>query len=64
MKGFARVIVVFLTLVALAVGFVGGTVVLDVFQPSNKQCQYRRQLRGQVGRHSVSAWRSACKTMD
>lgn len=36
MKGFARVIVVFLTLIALAVGFVGGTVVLDVFQPSNK----------------------------
>lgn len=36
MKGFARVIVVFLTLIALAVGFVGGTVVLDVTQPANK----------------------------
>ena len=36
MKGFARVAVVFLTLVALVVGFLGATVVLDVFQPANK----------------------------
>lgn len=35
MKGFARFVVVVLTLVALVVGFVGGTVALDVFQPTN-----------------------------
>jgi UPF0755 protein len=35
MKGFARFAVVVLTLVALVVGFVGGTVALDVFQPAN-----------------------------
>jgi UPF0755 protein len=36
MKGFARVVVVFLTLGALVVGFAGATVALDVFQPANK----------------------------
>ncbi len=36
MKGFARVVVVFLTLAALIVGFAGATVALDVFQPANK----------------------------
>ncbi|HET9110512.1 MAG TPA: endolytic transglycosylase MltG [Ktedonobacterales bacterium] len=36
MKGFARVVVVFLTLVALVVGFVGATAALDIFQPTNK----------------------------
>lgn len=35
MKGFARVVVVFLTLVALVVGFVGATAALDIFQPTN-----------------------------
>ncbi len=35
MKGFARFVVVVLTLVALVVGFAGATVVLDVFQPAN-----------------------------
>ncbi|MDE3231309.1 MAG: endolytic transglycosylase MltG, partial [Chloroflexota bacterium] len=35
MSGFARVVVVFLALVALAVGFVGGTVALDTFRPAN-----------------------------
>ena len=37
MKGFARVVVVFLTLVALVVGFVGATAALDVFQPANNK---------------------------
>lgn len=37
MKGFARVVVVFLALVALGVGFVGGTVALDTFRPSNSK---------------------------
>lgn len=36
MKGSARVAVVFLTLVALVVGFVGATAALDIFQPANK----------------------------
>lgn len=36
MKGFARVVVVFLTLIALVVGFVGATAALDIFQPTNK----------------------------
>lgn len=36
MKGFARVVVVFLTLIALVVGFVGATAALDTFQPANK----------------------------
>jgi len=37
MSGFARVIVVFLSLVALVVGFVGATVALDTFQPANSK---------------------------
>ncbi len=36
MKGFARVVVVFLVLVSLVVGFVGATAALDIFQPTNK----------------------------
>lgn len=36
MKGFARVVVVFLVLVSLVVGFVGATAALDIFQPANK----------------------------
>ncbi len=36
MKGFARVVVIFLTLAALVVGFLGGSVALDIFQPANK----------------------------
>jgi UPF0755 protein len=54
MKGFARVIVVFLTLVALAVGFVGGTVVLDVFQPSNKNVTTVVEFEVKSGDTSVS----------
>lgn len=37
MKGFARVVVVILALVALGVGFVGGTAALDTFRPTNSK---------------------------
>ena len=54
MKGFARFAVVVLTLVALVVGFVGGTVALDVFQPANSHVSTTVNFQVQSGDTTAS----------
>lgn len=54
MKGFARVAVIFLALVALVVGFVGATATLDTFQPANAKVTTPVQFEVKAGDTTAS----------
>jgi UPF0755 protein len=49
MKAFARIAVAFLALVALVVGFAGGTAALDIYQPTNSKVTALVQFQVMTG---------------